>query len=84
MKIYSNLDNVTSYKSFKDLRKWQRERRKKVKDLSVNIEQCPFKKVREINENRSRTSYTWIGHSTFLIQMNGMNILTDPVWAKRG
>ena len=43
--------------------------RKKVKDLTVNIEQCPSKKVRELNENRSKTSYTWVGHSTFFIQM---------------
>ncbi|EKN70839.1 hypothetical protein BABA_03209 [Neobacillus bataviensis LMG 21833] len=77
------MDNVTSYKSFKDMRKWQKERRSKVKDLSVNIEQCPTKRVSEIIENKSRTSYTWVGHSTFLIQLNGLNILTDPVWAKR-
>ncbi|MBO0960934.1 MBL fold metallo-hydrolase [Neobacillus sp. MM2021_6] len=83
MKRYANLDNVTSYKSFKDLRKWQKERRAKVKDLSVNIEQCPTKQLRELNENRSLTTYTWVGHSTFLIQLNGLNILTDPVWAKR-
>ncbi|MFZ7944442.1 MBL fold metallo-hydrolase [Neobacillus sp. 19] len=83
MKKYVNLDNVTSNKSFSDMRKWQKERRTKVKDLSVNIEQCPTKKVTEINENRNCTSFTWIGHSTFLIQLNGMNILTDPVWAKR-
>ncbi|MFB5197564.1 MBL fold metallo-hydrolase [Neobacillus sp. KR4-4] len=83
MKNYSNLDNVTSYKSFKELRKWQRERKKKVKDLTINIEQYPLKMVREIKENKSRTSYTWVGHSTFLIQLNGINILTDPVWAKR-
>ncbi|MBW7889042.1 MAG: MBL fold metallo-hydrolase [Bacteroidetes bacterium] len=25
---------------------------------------------------------TWIGHSTVLIQMEGKNILTDPVWAE--
>jgi len=83
MKRYENLDNVVSNKSFKDMRQWQKERRTKVKDLSLNIEQCPSKKVRELNENKSRTSYTWIGHSTFLIQLNGVNILTDPVWAKR-
>ncbi|WHY69363.1 MBL fold metallo-hydrolase [Neobacillus sp. SuZ13] len=83
MKIYSNLDNVTSYKSFKDLRKWQRERKKKVKDLSINIEQSSLKKVHELQENKSKTSYTWVGHSTFLIQLNGINILTDPVWARR-
>jgi L-ascorbate metabolism protein UlaG (beta-lactamase superfamily) len=83
MKTYTNLDHVTSYKTFKDLRKWQKERRKKVKDLSINIEQSPVKKVKELNENRTLTSYTWIGHSTFLIQMNGVNMITDPVWAKR-
>jgi N-acyl-phosphatidylethanolamine-hydrolysing phospholipase D len=26
---------------------------------------------------------TWIGHSTFLIQINGINILTDPIFAER-
>ena len=83
MKIFSNLDHVTSYKSFKDLRKWQKERKKKVKDLSINIEQSSLKKVRELQENKSKTSYTWVGHSTFLIQLNGINILTDPVWARR-
>ena len=25
----------------------------------------------------------WINHSTFLIQIAGLHILTDPVWAKR-
>ena len=83
MKRYANLNNVTNNKSFQDMRKWQKERRSKVKDLSVNIEQSPTKKIKEINANRNQTSYTWIGHSTFLIQLNGLNILTDPVWAKR-
>ncbi|MDQ1146142.1 L-ascorbate metabolism protein UlaG (beta-lactamase superfamily) [Bacillus sp. SORGH_AS 510] len=83
MKRYTNLDQVSNNKSFKDMRKWQKERRNKIKDLTVNIEQCPTKKVIEIKNNRSQPSYTWIGHSTFLLQLNGLNILTDPVWAKR-
>lgn len=82
-KTYSNLNNVSNKKSFQDMRKWQKERRGKVKDLSKNIPQCQDKRIQELKENRSRTSYTWIGHSTFLIQLNGLNILTDPVWAKR-
>lgn len=27
-------------------------------------------------------SALWIGHSTYLIEMNGVNILTDPIWSK--
>lgn len=83
MKKYVNLDNVSNAKSFKDMQKWQKERRSKVKDLSVNIEQSLEKKIEFLKANKSQTSYTWIGHSTFLIQLNGLNILTDPVWAKR-
>jgi len=26
---------------------------------------------------------TWIGHSTVLVQIGGLNVLTDPVWADR-
>ncbi len=26
---------------------------------------------------------TWIGHSSFLIQVGGINILTDPIWSER-
>ncbi|MGH9262078.1 MAG: MBL fold metallo-hydrolase, partial [Acidimicrobiales bacterium] len=26
---------------------------------------------------------TWIGHSTFLIQVGGLNLLTDPIWSER-
>lgn len=26
---------------------------------------------------------TWVGHSTFLVQVAGLNILTDPIWSDR-
>ncbi|GHH96915.1 MBL fold metallo-hydrolase [Neobacillus kokaensis] len=82
-KRYENLDAVRSNKSMKDMLRWGKERRSKVKDLTKRIEQAPVKRINELKQNSSTTSYTWIGHSTFFIQMNGLNILTDPVWAKR-
>lgn len=36
-----------------------------------------------MQNNVKKTTVTWIGHSTFLIQTNGLNILTDPVWANK-
>src|ERR1700722_15202779 len=35
------------------------------------------------NPDPSKIQLTWIGHSTFLIQVAGMNILTDPIWSER-
>src|SRR5438093_4447083 len=34
----------------------------------------------EIKE--SEIGVTWIGHASFLIQTNGVNLLIDPNWAK--
>ncbi len=36
-----------------------------------------------LREGRLNPSVTWIGHSTLLIQLDGMNILTDPHWGDR-
>src|SRR4051812_8729592 len=33
--------------------------------------------------NGSRPTVTWIGHSAFLIQLAGMNILVDPQFSER-
>jgi N-acyl-phosphatidylethanolamine-hydrolysing phospholipase D len=29
------------------------------------------------------TAVTWVGHSTFLVQVGGLNVLTDPNWNER-
>lgn len=34
------------------------------------------------NFDRNQPSAVWIGHSTYLIEVDGLTILTDPVWDK--
>ena len=36
-----------------------------------------------LNEHPSNPSITWLGHATFLLQMGGLNILTDPHLTER-
>lgn len=36
-----------------------------------------------LRQNESEFTVTWIGHSTLLIQIDGLNILTDPIWSDR-
>jgi N-acyl-phosphatidylethanolamine-hydrolysing phospholipase D len=38
---------------------------------------------RALRENTSAPTVTWIGHATILVQLEGVNLLTDPHWAER-
>jgi L-ascorbate metabolism protein UlaG (beta-lactamase superfamily) len=78
---YSNMDSVNNDHSFRDVIKWMRNRPKKT--LAFQVPQHEHKIPQYLNENRTQQTITWIGHSTFLIQKEGLNIVTDPVWAKK-
>lgn len=36
---------------------------------------------RRVDDGRVRV--TWVNHSTMLVQMDGVNLLTDPIWSER-
>ncbi|HEY6773697.1 MAG TPA: MBL fold metallo-hydrolase [Oxalicibacterium sp.] len=36
-----------------------------------------------LQANKQTTSATWINHATVLVQLCGLNILTDPIWSER-
>jgi L-ascorbate metabolism protein UlaG (beta-lactamase superfamily) len=80
---YTNLNGSKKLNSIKEMFQWQRERRKKEIDLSYIVPQQKDKKIQYLQSNKVDVTITWIGHSSFLIQMNGLNIVTDIVWAKR-
>ena len=35
-----------------------------------------------LRANSTQPTVTWIGHSTLLMQMEGINFLTDPIWSR--
>jgi N-acyl-phosphatidylethanolamine-hydrolysing phospholipase D len=36
-----------------------------------------------LQANTHVTSATWVNHATMLVQLRGLNILTDPIWSER-
>lgn len=77
-KKFSNPGNVQA-KGLKDVIKWARNREpgiwKEIKEITTAVpsENVPDDKIR----------VTFINHSSFLIQSDSLNILTDPVWSER-
>lgn len=80
---YENLNGVRNTKTLRDMREWRKQKKQKPKDYSYEVPQCASKRIEYLRTNRSETTITWIGHSSFLIQLSGMNILFDPVFAER-
>lgn len=39
--------------------------------------------LNHLHHNIGQASATWINHSTILVQLGGLNILTDPIWSER-
>ena len=38
---------------------------------------------RALRANTTAPTVTWVGHSTLLVQLDGVNVLTDPQWSPR-
>ena len=66
---------------FGGLIRWTLTRRRK---KSTPLELARLPASQELPPDVSEgLSVTWIGHSSFLIQFGGVNILTDPIWSDR-
>ena len=83
---FQNLDTSVKSKGFGAVISWKFGNLFKnlpstnAKDYKIETISNDGKTVRE---NKTHTSFTWIGHASVLIQLDGKNILTDPIWSER-
>lgn len=66
-------------KTREELRRWRRTRRKQ--PWPRHVDDPPFPPPRRARSDR--IAATFIGHSTFLVQIGGVAVLFDPIWSQR-
>jgi L-ascorbate metabolism protein UlaG (beta-lactamase superfamily) len=66
-------------KSLSEIRRWRKTRRKE--PWPKHVTEPPYPPPR--NAAADRLAVTFIGHSTFLLQIGGVRVLTDPIWSER-
>ena len=88
-KGFTNLNGPNVEKPLSSLLRWQREAWSnglpKPPSQVVNGYNFPLVKpdFNLLNSKHSKVTVTWIGHATALVQMGGLNILTDPIFSER-
>jgi len=77
-KTFENPGDVKA-KGLTDVIKWASNRKRQ----PWIVEKEPYIGPEPAGQVKAGIKITFVNHSTFLIQANGMNILTDPVWSDR-
>ncbi len=75
---FKNLENQSH--GFADILKWVFNRKKAIWPKWINSNPGPAPVYRVTGPE---VRITFVNHSTLLIQADGMNILTDPIWSDR-
>lgn len=55
--------------------------KKEILSETLPVEEPNFEKLN--NSEKDKVQCTWIGHASCLVQMEGINLLTDPIFSQR-
>lgn len=72
-------------RGFPDLLRWRRERQRNGVAPNPPADAWPIGTPEIVRPAAPATELrvTWVGHATVLIQIGGLNVLTDPIWSRR-
>src|SRR5690606_31856415 len=72
-------------RGFRDILRWYRERARTgiAPDPAADEFRLGEPDIAAPRNAADELRITWIGHATFLIQIAGITILTDPIWSRR-
>jgi N-acyl-phosphatidylethanolamine-hydrolysing phospholipase D len=68
---------------FADFLRWVRERRRTPAPVSASAFPAAVPAFARPRALPDEITVTWVGHSSFLLQIGSMNVLLDPVWSER-
>lgn len=77
---FFNPSGALADKTFRDMMRWQFNR--KVGPWRDWVDSRPGAKP-EASVEAGNMRVTFVNHATILVQMDGVNILTDPIWSQR-
>lgn len=63
--------------------RWSRIRHPLPRDDGARSLRAVASSVRQPRAGDNEIAVTWVGHSTLLVQLGSLNVLTDPVWGER-
>lgn len=79
---YVNLEFPTPPRGFGDVMKWKRMKNPYEAEKKIDRFRLPI--AEDLNDLKSDSAdgIFWLGHATFIIRVNGVQIITDPVFGK--
>lgn len=80
-RTFHNLDGIKA-RGFKDIIKWAFSG-DPGSWTKLTEKQSEFGTIQHARNSNEDVHITFVNHATFLIQIDGINILTDPVWSLR-